>query len=99
MKFTKSILTGTGAVVLAGLILALLAPRAARAIAATAVQVMNTTATPVPTQGIMPGSIYKMSCRVDEPFYESCALTPTIPSGYVFHATHQWMYATYNSPP
>src|ERR1700733_12875935 len=47
MKFTKSILTGTGAVVLAGLILALLAPKAAHAIAATAVQVENTTSSPV----------------------------------------------------
>jgi hypothetical protein len=49
MKFAKSILTGTGAVVLAGLILALLAPKAAHGIAATAVQVMNTSAAPAIT--------------------------------------------------
>jgi hypothetical protein len=52
MKFAKSILTGTGAVVLAGLILALLAPKAAHAIAATAVQVVNTTSNPAVTQSI-----------------------------------------------
>jgi hypothetical protein len=46
MKFAKSILMGIGAVELAGLILALLAPKAAHAIAATAVQVVNTTSNP-----------------------------------------------------
>jgi hypothetical protein len=52
LKFAKSILMGTGAVVLAGLILALLAPRAAHAIVATAVQVENTRSTPVPNQDV-----------------------------------------------
>jgi hypothetical protein len=50
MKFLKSLLMGTGGVVLAGLVLALLAPKALRAIAATAVQVVNTTAAPAITQ-------------------------------------------------
>jgi hypothetical protein len=50
MKFAKSILTGTGAVVLAGLILALLVPKAAHAVAATLVQVANTTANPAISQ-------------------------------------------------
>jgi hypothetical protein len=49
MKFVKSILMGTGGVVLAGLILALLIPKAAHAIAATAVQVVNTSAAPAIT--------------------------------------------------
>jgi len=52
MKFAKSILIGTGSLVLAGLILALLAPKAAHAVAATAVQVMNTAAAPAITQDI-----------------------------------------------
>jgi hypothetical protein len=52
MKFAKSILVGTGAVVLAGLILTMLVPKAARAVAATAVQVMNTSANPVPGQNV-----------------------------------------------
>jgi hypothetical protein len=46
MKFVKSFLMGTGAVVVAGLILTLLAPKAAHAIVATAVSVVNTTANP-----------------------------------------------------
>jgi hypothetical protein len=52
MKFVKSILTGTGAVVLAGLILALLAPKAVHAVAATFVQVTNTAANPVVVQDV-----------------------------------------------
>jgi len=46
MKFLKSYLMGTGAVVLAGLLLTLVAPRAAHAIAATAVLVQNTSSNP-----------------------------------------------------
>jgi len=46
MKFLKSLLTGTGGVVLAGLVLALLAPKAVHAVVATAVQVVNTSASP-----------------------------------------------------
>lgn len=58
MKFAKSILTGTGAVVLAGLILTLLAPKAVHAVVATAVSVVNTSATPVPVSSINePGRI------------------------------------------
>jgi hypothetical protein len=48
MKLVKSLLMGTGAVVLAGLILTLALPKAAHAIVATAVNVVNTTANPVP---------------------------------------------------
>ena len=48
MKFAKSFLTGTGALVLAGLVLSLLAPKAAHAIAATMVLVENTATSPVP---------------------------------------------------
>jgi len=50
MKFLKSLLTGTGAVVLAGLVLALLAPKAVHAVVATAVQVVNTSASPAITE-------------------------------------------------
>jgi len=50
MKFTKSFLTGAGAFVLAGLTLALLAPQAAHAIAATLVLVTNTAASPAITE-------------------------------------------------
>jgi hypothetical protein len=50
MKFLKSLLMGTGAVVLAGLVLALLAPKAVHAVVATAVQVVNTSANPAITE-------------------------------------------------
>jgi hypothetical protein len=50
MKFLKSLLMGTGAVVLAGLVLALLAPKAVHAVVATAVQVVNTSASPAITE-------------------------------------------------
>ena len=52
MKYAKSILMGIGSVVLAGLILTLLAPKAVHAVVATAVQVMNTAATPVPNRDV-----------------------------------------------
>jgi hypothetical protein len=84
MKFAKSILTGTGAVVLAGLILALLAPKAAHAIAATAVQVMNTTSTPVPNQDVdAPGrSPFAQLCWAASS--SSCTLLPAVPAGKEF---------------
>jgi len=50
MKFLKSLLMGTGAVVLAGLVLALLAPQAVHAVVATAVQIVNTSASPAITE-------------------------------------------------
>jgi hypothetical protein len=50
MKFLKSLLMGTGCVVLAGLVLALLAPRAVHAVVATAVQIVNTSASPAITE-------------------------------------------------
>jgi hypothetical protein len=50
MKFLKSLLMGTGGVVLAGLVLALLAPKAVHAVVATAVQVVNTSANPAITE-------------------------------------------------
>jgi hypothetical protein len=52
MKNVKSILMGAGSVVLAGLSLALFAPRAAHALAATLVQVTNTSANPVIGQDV-----------------------------------------------
>jgi hypothetical protein len=94
MKSAKSILTGTGAVVLAGLILALLAPKAAHAIAATAVQVENTIASPVPTQAILPGQLFVQTCTVGgPPSLISCTLTPPVPSPFIFHITQQVVHA------
>jgi hypothetical protein len=92
LKFAKSILTGAGAVVLAGLILALLAPKAAHAIVATAVQVENTVASPVVSQSILPGAPFSTSCvtatRSEMNLGTSCTLSPATPAGYTFHATY-----------
>jgi hypothetical protein len=56
MKFAKSALMGVGCVLLAGLTLTLFAPKAAHALAATMVDVTNTTANPVPTAPAVPGT-------------------------------------------
>jgi len=52
MRFAKSLMLGTLAVVLAGFILALVAPKTAHALAATLVQVTNTISNPVPNQDV-----------------------------------------------
>jgi hypothetical protein len=52
MKFAKSLLIGSGSVLLAGFILTLLAPKALHAVVATLVQVVNTTANPVPNTDV-----------------------------------------------
>jgi hypothetical protein len=87
-------LLGTGALLLAGLVLTLVAPKAAHAIAATAVQVENTTSSPVPTQGILPGALFQMTCSASAP---NCFPAPSVPAGYVFHATHQYISVGFNS--
>jgi hypothetical protein len=90
LKFAKSILMGTGAVVLAGLILALLAPKAAHAIVATAVQVENTVASPVVSQSILPGVPFSTNCTATGGAIGGvgCQLVPPVPAGYTFHATY-----------
>ncbi|MGA3188679.1 MAG: hypothetical protein ABSF22_16360 [Bryobacteraceae bacterium] len=97
MKFAKSILTGTGAVVLAGLILALLAPKAAHAIAATAVQVENTVASPVVSQSILPGTPFSATCTSLQGTQE-CQLLPATPAGYTFHVTYFSEINYYEAP-
>jgi hypothetical protein len=96
MKFAKSFLMGTGAVVLAGLVLTLVAPKAAHAIAATAVLVENTTSSPVPTQPILAGALFEMKCLANS---SNCTPAPSVPAGYVFHATHQYIVANWSSAP
>jgi hypothetical protein len=48
MNYTKRFLLGTGGLMAAALVLTMIAPKAVHAIAATLVQVTNTTANPVP---------------------------------------------------
>ena len=50
MKNAKPILMGAFSVVLAGIVLAMFGPRAAHAITATLVQVVNTSANPIPNR-------------------------------------------------
>jgi hypothetical protein len=66
MKFLKSLLMGTGGVVLAGLVLALLAPKAVHAVVATAVQVVNTSANPAITEDTsrQASQIVTINCQV-----------------------------------
>jgi hypothetical protein len=52
MKIIRKVMTTLGSIFLAALLLAALAPRAARGVAAALVQVTNTTANPVPTTSV-----------------------------------------------
>src|SRR5580700_1684917 len=67
MKFLKSLFMGTGGVVLAGLVLALLAPKAVHAVVATAVQVVNTSASPAFTEdtSLQASQIVTIKCELD----------------------------------
>jgi hypothetical protein len=101
MKIAKSLLMGIGTVVLAGLILALLAPRAAHAIAATAVQVVNTASAPLPIYDVdAPGRhVFQQACSSTT--VEGCTLAPAVPSGMVFvvQSFHNfWDPATTDNP-
>jgi hypothetical protein len=86
MKFTKWILKGTSAVVLAGLVLALLAPKAAHAVAATAVQVVNSSSSPVPNLDVERNaripyqSTQTVACQPQQ-YYCQVPLT-AVPAGY-----------------
>ena len=85
MKRTQSILMGTGSVVLAGLILTLLAPKAVRAVVATAVQVMNTPASPVPNKDVDESArmAFTAYCeRTANSTFNSCSIN--VPPGKIF---------------
>jgi hypothetical protein len=77
MLFLKRGLMAAGALALAAMLLNLVAPRAAHALVATAVQVMNTSATPVPNKDVdAPArNAYVLSCASST---DSCT-TATIP--------------------
>lgn len=95
MRLTKSTLMGTGSLVLAGVILSLLTPQAVHAIAATAVLVENTTATPVPVQSVMPGKPFHQFCQAVAS--ASCDLGPPVPAGYTFVAQFANAYTITNN--
>ncbi len=83
MKFLKSLLTGTGAVVLAGLVLALLAPKAVHAVVATAVQVVNTSANPAITEDTsrQASQIVTVQCTVGTSFNNDTFCFQVLPNG------------------
>lgn len=105
MKFAKSILLGTGAVVLAGLILTLLAPKAAHAIVATAVSVVNTSSNPVPASSIDgPGRIPFVS----QGYFTNCssggsicqfAFPTAVPAGHRVVITYMSVQMEFNTFP
>jgi hypothetical protein len=85
MKFAKSFLMGTGAVVLAGLVLTLVAPKAAHAIAATAVQVENTRSSPVPNQDVDIPARHVFTATCSSTGLASCELFPfSVPANNEF---------------
>jgi hypothetical protein len=91
MKFLKSLLMGTGGVVLAGLVLALLAPRAVHAVVATAVQVVNTSASPAMTEDVslQASQIVTLRCNLF-PGYQQTSCSQIMPNGVAVGSTGQF---------
>jgi hypothetical protein len=81
VKLLKSLLMGTGGVVLAGFMLALLAPKAVHAVVATAVQVVNTSANPAITEdnSRQAAQIVTIMCPTNRNSSPSC--TQVLPNG------------------
>jgi hypothetical protein len=89
MKFAKSISTGTGAVVLAGLIFSLIAPKTARGVASALVQVTNTASNPVPNLDTERNGriLYESAPTVTGCGAQTCTfLFAVVPAGYRLHA-------------
>lgn len=83
MKFAKSILMGTACVMLAGFVLALIAPKTAHALVATLVQVTNTPANPVNNQDVdSPGRspYYQTVTCYSESTNQCSAQFPVVPA-------------------
>ena len=107
MKFVKSLLIGTGSVVLAGFALTLLAPKALHALVATLVQVANTSANPAIVSNMDdPGRIpYQSQVLIDpnSPFTCSsvdCEATfPTVPANHRLVVLHLAATFAFSSAP
>jgi hypothetical protein len=83
MLFLKRGLMAAGALALAAMLLNIVAPKAAHAIVATAVQVMNTSAAPVPNRDVDEAgrNAYTLQCATHT--HDNCETNP-VPSGYTF---------------
>ena len=84
MKQSTSILWGAGAIAALGLVLGVAVPKAAKAVTATLVQVVNTRATPVPNQDVdnaarHPFAAFCTTSGASDNFF--CNPSPFIPSG------------------
>jgi hypothetical protein len=62
MNFLRKVVTAIGSIFLAALLIAALAPKATRALAAALVQVTNTTSNPVPTSDVAPLQPFSGGC-------------------------------------
>ena len=94
MLFLKRGLMAAGGLALAAMLLNFVAPRAAHALVATAVQVMNTSATPVMTRDVdaVGRSAHYLVCQFDG----ATCVTGAVPSGYNFVLDSVSFYAYYH---
>jgi hypothetical protein len=83
MQLLKRGLMAAGALALAAMLLNIVAPKAAHAIVATAVQVMNTSATPVPNRDVDAAGRNALVLSCTQTGTSICA-TPQIPPNYTF---------------
>jgi|SRR5580658_3354639 hypothetical protein len=73
MKFVKRLFMGIGGLAAAAALLAVVAPKAAHAVTATLVEVVNTRSTPVPNQDV--------DAPARHPYQASCYTSGTTPEG------------------
>ena len=97
MLFLKRGLTAIGALALAAILLNLVAPKAAHALVATAVQVMNTSATPVMTRDVDAAARNVLYLHCDEG--TSSCTTAAVPSGSTFVLDSISLYAHFAAAP
>lgn len=102
MKFVQRLFIGIGGLAAAATLLAVLAPKAAHAVTATLVQVVNTRSTPVPNQDVdQPGRHpYQQMCfsSINQGGTISCAM-PAIPPNTELVIQTVSMIVTATTPP
>ncbi len=76
MELTKRFLFGTGSLVLGVAILALSLPKSAHGVVATLVQLVNTTANPVPVSPAIPGQPFTATAGIQFGFQDTQILGP-----------------------
>jgi hypothetical protein len=94
MSFLKRGLMAAGALALAAMLLDFVAPRAAHALVATAVQVMNTSATPVMIRDVDAAGLIPRVLQCTAAASDTC--TTQTPPGYTFVLDSLTIYAEAN---